>query len=144
MILTDVSNTSASTWVGGWGTSTGVGHVRQGPLTTHPGDDLAAGEHWAALRPDGAAGLHGHCQGEQVSPGLGRSHCTANIKLKFTCFQYTILLVLVFMFESVIGLLAYVYQVFAIHHVEVTALAGFGIAKPIIEITSSWSRLPLP
>ena len=50
------------------------------------------------------------------------------------CFQYTILLVLVFMFESVIGLLAYVYQVISIHQVEVTALAGFGIAKPITEI----------
>ena len=110
------------------------------PLTAHqPGNDLAAGQHGAALRADGAAWLHGHRQGEQVSPSLSKSDCTANTELTLMFFSVhhpTCPGIHVWVGDWAAGL-RISGNLPPSNHVKVTVLAQFWIAKPITEI--AWS-----
>ena len=62
-----------------------------------------------SLSSDSSTGLHSYSLWKQMLDGLGKQGVVF-MQVYRVLFKYTILLVIIFMIESVIGLLSYVYQ----------------------------------
>ena len=73
---------------------------------------LVTGVYWVSVCSDSSARLHCYSLWEQSTASLGKitHHLYSHLIIIILILQYTILLVIIFIFESVIGLLSYVYQ----------------------------------